>query len=481
MKRSLFYFLAMILVVSTMFTACDFGSQPEETQSVEQETEPEESLEYEYWADGTCRVEGIGTWTSAEVVIPTNAPRGNLVTGINDYAFRGNTHITSLIIPDSVTAIGQSAFDGCSGLTSITISAGVTEIGPYAFSDCSGLTNISVSENNPIYYSEGNCLIEKERKWMILGCQSSEIPSDVKNIYIGAFSGCIGLTSITIPYGVENLAVEAFCNCENLAYITIPGSVKSMGWDVFSGCDSLTDIYFTGTEDQWNAIVHTYYYEDHYTGDMVPEEASLHYNSSAPVPDTENDNTLEEDTVEPGVDDTLTEDTAEQDVDETVADIATEVYFSSNGDGTCSVVSYSPLRDKDGIVVIPETSPEGDVVTSIDQGVFAQTSLVSVTIPDGVTEILDYTFAGCYELKEVKLSNNLTRIGEMAFSECSSLTSIVLPDSLISIDYGAFFACENLTDVYYAGSEEEWAEIEIGVDNDDLCYATIHYNYVPKE
>ena len=180
MKKSLL-FLALILAISTMFTACDFGSQPEETQSVEQATEPAESLEYEYWGDGTCRVAGIGTWTSADVVIPTNAPRGNLVTGINDYAFRGNTNITSLIIPDSVTAIGQSAFDGCSGLTSITITAGVTEIGPYAFSDCSGLTNISVSENNPIYYSEGNCLIEKERKWMILGCQSSEIPSDVKN------------------------------------------------------------------------------------------------------------------------------------------------------------------------------------------------------------------------------------------------------------------------------------------------------------
>lgn len=199
---------------------------------------------------------------------------------------------------------------------------------------------------------------------------------------------------------------------------------------------------------------------------MVPDEAALHYNSSAPVPDTGNDDTMEENTAEP-------------DVDETVEDITTEVYFSSNGDGTCAVVSYSPLADKDGIVVIPEISPDGDVVTSIDQGVFAQTTLVSVTIPDSVTEIHDYAFAGCYNLKEVKLSNNLTRVGEMVFSECSSLTSIVLPDSLTSIDYGAFWICWNLTDVYYTGSEEAWAEIEIGVDNDALGYATIYYNYVP--
>ena len=145
------------------------------------------------------------------------------------------------------------------------------------------------------------------------------------------------------------------------------------------------------------------------------------------------------------------------------------------------MVFYSPIDDKDRIVVIPEKSPEGDVVTSIDQCAFAATDLVSVTIPDGVTEISDFTFSCCYNLIEVTLPGNLTSIGEMAFAECVALTSITLPNSLSNIEYGAFSVCVDLTDVYYAGSEEEWAEIEIGADNDDLRYATIHYNYVPKE
>ena len=38
-----------------------------------------------------------------------------------------------------------------------------------------------------------------------------------------------------------------------------------------------------------------------------------------------------------------------------------------------------------------------------------------------------------------------------------------------------------MTDVYYTGSESEWQAIEIGVINDDLLNATIHYNYVPEE
>lgn len=481
MKKRLCLLMALIIVMVAVLVACDLGDQSEETQSVEQETEPAESLEYEYWADGTCRVKGIGTWGSTDVVIPANVPSGEPVTGINDYAFQNCTNITSVTIPDGITQIGEAAFRGCTALTSVSISGSVAEIGVNVFSGCTSLTSIMVNDNNPVYYSEGNCLIMRETNTLLAGCQTSIIPNSVTSIRYYAFYGCEGLTGINIPNGVTVIGGGAFGNCTNLAYVNIPSSVTSFGPEPFSGCDSLADVYFAGAADQWEAIVHTYYYEDYYTGDIVPDEAALHYNSSAPVPDTGDDDTMEEDTAEPDVDDTLTEDTAEPEFNETVEDIATEVYFSSNGDGTCAVVSYSPTDDKDGIVVIPEKSSEGDVVTSIDQGVFAETPLVSVTIPNGVTEISDFTFSGCYSLKEVKLSNTLTRIGEMAFSECTGLTSIVFPNSLTSIDYGAFFACENLTDVYYTGTEEEWAEIGIGVDNEVLMYVTIHFNYVPEE
>ncbi len=45
------------------------------------------------------------------------------------------------------------------------------------------------------------------------------------------------------------------------------------------------------------------------------------------------------------------------------------------------------------------------------------------------------------------------------------------------IERQAFAECESLTDVYYKGSQEEWWEISIGIENSPLINATIHYNY----
>ena len=80
------------------------------------------------------------------------------------------------------------------------------------------------------------------------------------------------------------------------------------------------------------------------------------------------------------------------------------------------------------------------------------------------------------EITSVVITNGITSFGSYAFRACSSLTSITIPDSVTSIGYGAFRDCTSLTDVYYAGSEDEWAEISIGDYNTYLTSATIHYN-----
>jgi hypothetical protein len=67
------------------------------------------------------------------------------------------------------------------------------------------------------------------------------------------------------------------------------------------------------------------------------------------------------------------------------------------------------------------------------------------------------------------------------FSTCSRLSSITIPDSVTSIGNRAFESCSSLDDVYYTGTEEEWAAITIGSYNSYLTSATIHYNYVPEK
>ena len=94
--------------------------------------------------------------------------------------------------------------------------------GKNPFANCENLSSITVDENNPYYYSENNCLIEKnETKTLIVGCKTSIIPSDVTVIGDGAFSGCSGLTNIDIPDSVTKIESSAFYNCSGLKSISI--------------------------------------------------------------------------------------------------------------------------------------------------------------------------------------------------------------------------------------------------------------------
>ena len=58
-----------------------------------------------------------------------------------------------------------------------------------------------------------------------------------------------------IGEGVTKIGSGAFYFCENLTQISIPCSVKSIGDYSFYGCFGLSDIYYSGTEDDWNRII----------------------------------------------------------------------------------------------------------------------------------------------------------------------------------------------------------------------------------
>ena len=158
------------------------------------------------------------------------------------------------IIPTdgSVTSIGYAAFSDCTSLKSIDIPASVMSIGKGTFSGCANLESIIVDENNPVYHSAGNCIIETESKTLMQGCKNSIIPTDGSVTSIGeyAFSYCTSLESIDIPASVTSIGEYAFLNCSNLMSVDIPNSVTSIGAWAFMWCYSLSDVYFENT-DGW--------------------------------------------------------------------------------------------------------------------------------------------------------------------------------------------------------------------------------------
>ena len=140
--------------------------------------------------------------------------------------------------------------------------------------------------------------------------------------------------------------------------------------------------------------------------------------------------------------------------------------------GTGEVSNFVFLADKRIKTVVMEHG-----VTGIESSAFQDcTSLSSIVIPDGVTSIGGGTFSGCSSLSSIELPDGVTSIGRWAFDGCISLNSIVLPGSVTSIGTWAFLDCSSLKDVYYGGSQKDWEGISVGMCNDSLLSATIHYN-----
>ena len=106
-------------------------------------------------------------------------------------------------------------------------------------------------------------------------------------------------------------------------------------------------------------------------------------------------------------------------------------------------------------LVIPETI-DGYLVVKISDGVFQNNKqLVYVDIADSVTAIGVKAFAGCVNLKSLKLPSNIKSLGYGCFLNCGNLSSVTIPKNLSSItgnsssfDYtGIFAGCSSLENV----------------------------------
>ncbi len=87
-------------------------------------------------------------------------------------------------------------------------------------------------------------------------------------------------------------------------------------------------------------------------------------------------------------------------------------------------------------------------VTSIRDGAFAGCNeLKTVKLPDSIIAIGAGAFAYCSQLKTVNFGNSVRLIDTNTFVNCTSLESVTLPDSVFSIEQDAFAHCSQLKTV----------------------------------
>ena len=235
---------------------------------------------------------------STKLIIPATVD-GYTVIAIGEAAFRDNTTVTSIELPETVETIGRRAFQGCTALTTINIPAAVTAISSNTFNGCSSLGEIYVpntvtSVNNASSFTGCvNAVIKTQAGSAaataaaaqgiavkivtnfeytvnedgesvtvtgLLDANATElvIPDEINGykvtaINARAFKGNTTLESVTIGNNITELKYEIFQNCTSIKNVVVGSGVTKIGANTFGGMTALESITFLSDSINFNA------------------------------------------------------------------------------------------------------------------------------------------------------------------------------------------------------------------------------------
>ena len=116
-------------------------------------------------------------------------------------------------------------------------------------------------------------------------------------------------------------------------------------------------------------------------------------------------------------------------------------------------------------VVIPNSVNGAPVTVLFDKLFRGHSEIESVKIPETVTDIGEFVFDGCVNLKRIELPSQLAYLWGNSFARCG-IEEIILPDQLGALPPFAFRDCKNLKKVVCgAGMRKIHAWAFSGCDN----------------
>ena len=390
--------------------------------------------------------------------------------------------LTSITIPEGVEYIGEDAFS-YTQLANVAIPTTVKEIGSSPFSNAP-ITSVTIPST-----------LKRWPDYFLYGAQieSIDIPEGVTEIGEGCFMQCGRLKHVKIPSSVKFIGHGIVSCCDSLESLSIPSSVEVVDGDPMLSENATLEI--TGTDNKLRmegGMLINDRGEDGVWLLTLPENAIVDGRFTVPDGITALSTFLL-----CGYDEL--EEITNQEVLEHLGELALsstkikevnmprlksigESAFASCYDLT-SVLLPEGVEEIPGrcfenchnlsVVTLPSTLKKigeyafsGSGITSIDlpEGLqqigewaffycdidninipascnnfsLAFSSVRTVNIAEGITDIVDGAFLSCSMLEEIKLPSSLKTIGSDAFWACTSLNHIDLPDGLESVGESAF-------------------------------------------
>lgn len=351
------------------------------------------------------------------------------VVAIGHSAFRDNTRISTVKIPETVSKIESGAFWG-SSLVSVDLPASMVEIG--GFNGCQGLRQVTMPESVRIIgpHAFEDCV----------ALSDITIPNSIKIIGENAFRGCTAIQSISIPSSVDTIGQNAFQGCMRLYDLRLEDSGQKLdvGYGAFDDC-SIIKLHYgrPGTaEFSYSNIL-----SDLTIGDEVTELSSFTFYECPKIPEVK--------------------------IPAACKRIGESAFGGCTGLHTVifekSEDSYVEIESGafGGCVNLSQlVLPKYSVKTIGSCAFFDCAKLVSIKFPNSLESIGESAFSGCVGLTELDFGYGVKRIDGNAFEGCTGLSVIDFPTQISTIGNKAFFGCEGLEKIEFSNIAGK--EISIG-------------------
>lgn len=400
-------------------TSSDIEKSTEEASGSDSGNGAIESLEKQFVALEKDEIQWDYNSSTKTIVISGEGPMRDYLENAPDWD-KYNAEAEHVVIGDKVTSVGAGAFYYFTALTDVELGNTVEFIGKAAFTNCTALRNIN-------------------------------FPANLKYVGDSAFNNDLlhSENGFNFPDGMLYIGNEAFRSAFKENEVSIPASLSFIGEDAFA--NTFVSAFAVDENNSNYASVDGVFYDKsvttliNYPADKqdtlfeIPDSVTTIQKNAIEVT-----NTLEKIIIPAGV-----------------SEIEEGSIFWNYG------LAYIDVDENN-----KNYKSEDGVLYTADSKLLVSYPIASekteYTVLEGCERICDYALSQASNLTELHTNEGLEEVGSYSFYLCSNLAEAGLPKSLKSIDTAAFQFCDMFARIDFAGSSNDWEQVEIKEMNELL-------------